>query len=78
MQILSIAQEGMQRADEALNQAAGSIASNGLPQTQLPADSLSLSDQMVSLMQAKNDFQANLKVAHTADETWKKTLDLFA
>ncbi|MGA3019065.1 MAG: hypothetical protein ABSF62_18230 [Bryobacteraceae bacterium] len=79
MDILSIAQQGLSRAQGELEKSAQSIAGAGLPQAQPPpGDSLSLSDRMVSLMQARNDFEASLKLAHAGDELSRKTLDLLA
>lgn len=80
MQILAIAQQGMEQAQGRVEQAASRIASLGTAGANpaQPNDNINLSDEMISLMQAKNDFEANLKVAHTADDLQKQTLDLLA
>ena len=65
---LNTALDGMQRAETGFNRAAARIAQ--------PIDNLS--SEVVDLMQSKNDFEANLKVAGVADEMTKSTLDLLA
>ena len=79
MDILSIAQDGMNRAQDQFEQSAQNIVRAGLPQTQPPTqDSLSLSDQAVSLLQSKNAFEASLKLALVGDDITKTTLSLLA
>jgi flagellar hook protein FlgE len=58
---------GMQRAEGQLNQAAQDIAA---PQ----GDSVDLSAQAVALIQAKNNFEANLKTLQIGDEMTKTLL----
>ena len=58
---------GMQRAEGQLNQAAQAIAT---PQ----GDSVDLSAQAVALIQAKNNFDANLKTLQIGDEMTKTLL----
>jgi len=58
---------GMQRAEGQLNQAAQAIAT---PQ----GDSVDLSAQAVALIQAKNNFEANLKTLQISDEMTKTLL----
>jgi hypothetical protein len=79
MDILGIAQQGLSQAQGQFTQAAQRIASVGAgADTQAPTDTVSLSDNMVQLLSAKNQFDANLDVAQTAKEMEKKTLDLLA
>jgi hypothetical protein len=82
MQILAIAQQGLQQAQSQVEKAAQGIARTGLEaapdQAPAPADTINLSDQMVSLMSARNQFKTDLTLAHTADEMQKQTLDLLA
>ncbi|HEX3742701.1 MAG TPA: hypothetical protein VHW09_02175 [Bryobacteraceae bacterium] len=80
MDIFGIAQQGLQQAQGQFDQAAQHIAQSGLnPGSGQPAgDSVSLSDDAVSLMTAKNQFEADLGLAHTADEMQKATLNLLA
>ena len=58
---------GMQRAEGQLNQAAQAIAT---PQ----GDSVDLSAQAVALIQAKNNFDANLKTLQIGDEMTRTLL----
>ncbi|MEO7144224.1 MAG: flagellar basal body rod C-terminal domain-containing protein [Bryobacteraceae bacterium] len=69
--------EGMSRAESALNAVAGRIAQapfSSLSAT--PQDTVDLSSDMVSLLQARNDFTANTKVFHTADEMTRTLLSM--
>ncbi len=58
---------GLQRAEGQFNQAAQAIAT---PQS----DSVDLSAQAVALIQAKNNFEANLKALQAGDEMTKTLL----
>jgi len=58
---------GLERAEGQLNQAAQAIAT---PQ----GDSVDLSAQAVALIQAKNNFEANLKTLEIGDEMTKTLL----
>jgi flagellar hook protein FlgE len=58
---------GLERAEGQLNQAAQAIAT---PQ----GDSVDLSAQAVALIQAKNNFEANLKTLQISDEMTKTLL----
>lgn len=79
MDILSIAQQGLSRAQGELEKSVQGVAGVALPnENPPPGDSLSLSDQMVSLLEAKNDFEASLKLAQVGDEPSRKSLDLLA
>jgi flagellar basal body rod protein FlgG len=79
MDILSIGQQGLSHAQAELEKSAQSIAGAALPQAQPPPqDSVNLSDQMVSLLEAKNAFAANLTVVRTGNEMWRQTLNLLA
>ena len=79
MQILAAAQQGLQQAQTQVDKAAQGIAQTGMDAAgQPPADTVSLSDQMVSLLTARNQFEAGLGLAHTANEMQKQTLNLLA
>ena len=58
---------GLERAEGQLNQAAQAIAT---PQS----DSVDLSAQAVALIQAKNNFEVNLKALQAGDEMTKTLL----
>jgi hypothetical protein len=78
MDILSIAQQGLSRADDVFDKAAKNVVAASLPQSQPPSgDSLSLSDQAVALLQAKAGVEANLALVHAGDEMSRK-LNLLA
>ena len=66
---------GMQRAEDRVNSAAQRIASAPF---QPPGDSADLSTEAVGLLDARNAFAANVKVAHVADEMARSTLDILA
>lgn len=69
---MNTALEGILRAESGVNRAAGRIA-------QAPANQEdSLVTDVVDLMQSRNDFQSNLKVAKIADDMTKATLDILA
>jgi hypothetical protein len=72
---LDTALQGMQNAETSFDSAARRISQEPAPQTQ---DAASLSDSAVALMQSKNGFEANTKVAHIADELTKATLNTLA
>jgi flagellar basal body rod protein FlgG len=64
--------QGPDRASASLNQAATRIAAIGQPS----GDSVDLSTEMVGLIQARNDFSANVTVAQTSDEVTQSLLDI--
>ena len=72
---LNTALQGMQHAETNFNAAAERIAQTS---TAPSDDSASLSQSSVTLLQSKNDFAANVKAAHVADDMTKTTLDLLA
>jgi flagellar basal body rod protein FlgC len=80
MQILAIAQQGLQQAQNQVNKAAQGIAQTSMngATPQASSDTVSLSDQMVSLMSASNQYDASLGLAQTAKEMEKQTLNLLA
>jgi len=79
MDISAIALQGLQQADAQLNQAALQVASYGSGSSNAAnLDTVDLSAAMVSLMSAKLDFQANLKVMQTAEQVQQNLLDVTA
>ena len=79
MDISAIALQGLQQADAQLNQAAIQVASYGAGSSNgAGLDTVDLSAAMVSLMSAKIDFQANLKVMQTAEQVQQNLLDVTA
>lgn len=74
MEIASIGLQGMKQAEGRLEKTASNLAKIGTPET----DTVSLSDEMVSLLSEKNDFAINTKLVQTGDEMQKRVLDILA
>jgi hypothetical protein len=72
---LDTALQGVQNAETSFDSAARRISQEPAPQ---PQDTASLSDNAVALVQSKNGFEANTKVARVADEMTKATLSMLA
>ncbi len=79
----SIPLAGMSNAASRLNTAATRIARAPFanapnPSTTPPEgqDSVSLSDDMVAMLESRNDFEANTKVVKTFDEMTKSLLNI--
>jgi flagellar hook protein FlgE len=68
--------EGLARAQASFDRAADNIAKSTLVNSQSPGDQVSLSESMVALINARNDYEANLKSLKTSDEMTKKLLDV--
>ena len=73
MDVTAIALSGLQAAQQSLGTASRRLAS-----PEQPGDLVDLSNEMVALLAAKNQFAANAKVIQTAGEMQKHTIDLFA
>jgi flagellar hook protein FlgE len=69
----SIPLAGLNAATTSLNKVAANIANYGGNPT---GDSVDLSSDAVALIQAKNDFAANIKVAQTEDQLTKSLLSI--
>jgi flagellar basal body rod protein FlgC len=65
---------GMRNAQSTLERTAERIAGAVTP----PPDSVDLSAEMVAMLAARNQFQANARVIQTADEMQKRLLDILA
>lgn len=63
---------GMERASASVNQTAARIAKSSFS----GSDSVDLSADMVSLIQARNDFQGDAKVIQTEDDMNKSLLNI--
>jgi flagellar hook protein FlgE len=68
----SVPLAGMQQAESQFNASATQIARAAEPQ----ADSVNLSSAAVNMIQAKNDFAANVKVVRMLDEMTKPVLNM--
>jgi flagellar hook protein FlgE len=76
---LDSALQGLVRSQSSFDQAAGKIAQEPLSlEHQNPQEPASLADDMVALMLARNNYEANLKTVQTGSEMQKKLLDLLA
>ena len=62
---------GMQGAEARLETAASHIAVSSLP-----ADNVDLSREMTAMLQARNDFAANVKTAVLEDDITRSTLSI--
>ena len=78
MQIGAIAASGLRTAESALDRSAAgySSASAGDSKGGAARDSVSLSSAAVNLLQAKNDFGANLAAFKVGDDMTKDAIDL--
>lgn len=77
MDISAIASAGLEVAQSRFDKAATGIASASESTGPAPpADTVSLSQQAVSLLSARNEFQTDLQLAHVADEMHKATVNL--
>jgi flagellar hook protein FlgE len=66
--------DGMQAAEAQVSQTAARIAGVGTQKS--PEDSVDLSAEMISLIQARDGFQANVKAQQVMDQVAQTTLDL--
>lgn len=64
--------QGMSQASASLDRVATRVASISTP----AGDSVDLSAEMVALIEAKNNFGANVKVAQTMDEVTQSLLNM--
>jgi len=69
--------QGLNRAQESFDQAASKVAQPIEP-SQPQQDTVSLSDAMVSMLQAANDYQANLKSLEVGNQMQKSLLNILA
>ena len=75
MTITSAAVDGIHQAEARLEQTANRLATQTDSTEQAP-DVVSLSDEVVALLEAKNAVAANVSVLHTADDIQKTLLNL--
>ena len=69
--------QGLSSAQEAFDQAASKVAQPIQP-NQPQQDQVSLSDAMVSMLQAANDYKANLKSLEVSNDMQKSLLNILA
>lgn len=68
--------QGLNRAAQSFDRAASRIVSAPFAASAAPQDSVDLSTEMVNLLESRNDFSANAKVVHTAEEMSKTLIDM--
>ena len=74
-QILNTATEGMARSRERIEKTAGRLAR--MPDAPgHPGDEVNLSQEMINLLYAKRNYEANLKVIETANKMETNLIDL--
>jgi flagellar basal body rod protein FlgF len=79
MQAIQAGLEGLQRAEASLDRAAQRIARAPLSAVSggnAPQDTIDLSQDMITLLQARYHYKANLKAIETAEEMQTSTLDI--
>jgi hypothetical protein len=74
MQALQAALEGLQNAELKLDQTARRLVDATSPDA--PVDSVSLSDEVVAMLEARNQAAASASVLHTSQEMEKRMLDV--
>ena len=79
MDIISVARDGWESAQGALEKTAVRLASAAAPgPDSSPADSVDLSANTVAMLSAKQQFQVNARVIRTADRMTENLLDILA
>ncbi|PWU01360.1 MAG: hypothetical protein C5B51_22875 [Terriglobia bacterium] len=78
MDITLTALAGLSQAESAVESAAARLSRAGLSPDGSSGDTVDLATEIVDLMTAKQQFQANLKSLETANEMTKHTLDILA
>ncbi len=76
MDVFGIALGGLERAQKQVEQTATRLAR--VDTTQPPADTVDLSAEMVSLIEARNTYETNLNVLKTADQMRGEIVNLLA
>jgi flagellar hook protein FlgE len=79
MGIFAIGLQGLEHAQASVQKTAERLAGTGAASTSPGTpDTVDISQEMVSLMQARNDFAANIRMLKTADEMQRQVMDLLA
>jgi flagellar hook protein FlgE len=78
MDITGIALGGLQAAQGMLEKSATRLAKIGSGGANGPVDEVDLSSEAVAVIQARQQFEANLGTMHTADDMQKVLLNLLA
>ncbi len=82
MTAIQSALTGMHSSESQIDAIASRIANSAFPSVpgskDPPQDRLDLSTDMVNLLQTRNNFAADVKVARTADQMQKSTISILA
>ncbi len=79
MDLSAIALRGLDMAQAKLERVANLLVAVGEASPEAaPVDTVDLSAAVVSLLSARNEFAANIKVLRTADDMQRQVLDLMA
>ena len=74
----SVPLQGMAAAEDLFSHAAAKLAQAiGDPADPTTGDTVDLSAGLVSLLEARNNFATNVKVARVADEMARSTMEIF-
>jgi flagellar basal body rod protein FlgC len=78
MDISSVALQGLNKADLQLDNAASKIAGAGssVSAGQLPVDTVDISQEAVSMLSAKNAFEANIKTLEVSNQMQQYAMDM--
>ena len=79
MNLTPIGPDGLKRTEEQLEKTARDLARTALPansEAMGAADEVSLSDSMVALLEARNSYEANLKLIAAEDELTRHVIDI--
>jgi hypothetical protein len=79
VELSAIALSGLDRASAAFDQSARAIATAGTAAPEsAPVDTVDLATAVVGMVQAREDFGANIQALRTADEMQRQVLDILA
>jgi len=79
MDVMSAALQGLEQAQSKVDQSAVRLSHlNAQDANGMPTDTVDLSQEMVSLITAHNDFSVNIAVLKTGDEMVRQAVNLLA
>jgi flagellar basal body rod protein FlgC len=78
MELSAIALRGLEQALMQFGQAEEQVAAPAATADGTPVDTIDLSQAIVSLLSARNQFEANIAVLKTADEMQRHVVDVLA
>jgi flagellar basal body rod protein FlgG len=78
MELSAIALQGLEQAQVQFEHAAAQVTASTATSDGTPVDTVDLSQAMVLLLSARNQFEANIAVLKTADEMQRQVFDVLA